>query len=255
MSGADGGGGGQSSKSRPVSAEEGAVGAAANPTRSGQVGKQECSRPRISSRPQSSLERVSPVCLLLFFSLTFSSHPFPLTAPSPFNSLCVCVFAFSLSLSSFAFKFSHFFSIPCPDFPSLPSSFSCLISPFCFPSFLWSVASKGDFSSTSSESKRLLGTHKSKCCCVRTCRSAPDGHNLFARLSDVSDNREHRRRGQMDIGRGLVIQMGPVKLSSHIAHTHYTLSLSLSLVAERKARVDLRLQFPSRTNTQQDFRE
>ena len=251
MSGADGGGGGQSSKSRPVSAEEEAVGAAANPTRSGQVGKQECSRPRISSRPQSSLERVSPVCLLLFFSLTFSSHPFPLTAPSPFNSLCV--FAFSLSLSSFAFKFSHFFPSLVPTFLPFLLPFLVLFLPSVFPSFLWSVASKGDFSSTSSESKRLLGTHKSKCCCVRTCRSAPDGHNLFARLSDVSDNREHRRRGQMDIGRGLVIQMGPVKLSSHIAHTHYT--LSLSLVAERKARVDLRLQFPSRTNTQQDFRE
>lgn len=123
MSGADGGGGGQSSKSRPVSAEEEAVGAAANPTRSGQVGKQECSRPRISSRPQSSLERVSPVCLLLFFSLTFSSHPFPLTAPSPFNSVCVCVFAFSLSLSSFAFKFSHFF-------PSLVPTFLPFLLPF-----------------------------------------------------------------------------------------------------------------------------
>lgn len=168
-----GSGGGQSRLGQ--SAEEGAVVAATaarNPTPSGQVGKQECSRPRISSRSRPSLERVSPVCFLFLFSCL----PSPIPAPSPFNSPCL--------LSPFPFQaaFSLLFAVSYPDFPPFSFfSFSLvLLLPFSFPG----QSHRKAIFHRSRESKRLLSTQIKVLLCpdmpVSTGRAQP-----LARLSDV----------------------------------------------------------------------
>lgn len=130
--------------------------------RSEQVGKQECSRPRSSA----STVLTGASLARLFLSFIFS----PIPAPSPFNFL----FAFSLSLSSNAFSCLSrlsffFFSFLCPLVLLFPSSRDRGQS---HRKAIFHRVRK-----RKQRNKQLLRTHKSKCCCIRTRRSAPDGHN------------------------------------------------------------------------------